>query len=312
MAANIVTLTMNPAIDVSTSVARISPAHKLRCAEPHRDPGGGGINVARVLQRYGADVLAVYVAGGATGSLLRQLVRREDIADLVIEEPQETREDLTVLETETGDQFRFVMPGPAIGAETWRAALDAVDNLAAPRFVVASGSLPLGVPVDFYARMARSVRKSDTKLVVDTSGAALEAALAEKPHLIKPNLRELGELVGAPLEHETEWRNAAAKLVADGKAEIVALTLGDKGALLATKDAIWAADTPKVNVVSTVGAGDSFLAMLVWSFASGLGPEAVLRQAVAAGSAALLSPGTDLCHPADVERLAAEIVTRRL
>lgn len=312
-AANIVTLTMNPAIDVSTSVERVEPTHKLRCAQAHRDPGGGGINVARVLKRFGTDVLAVYVAGGATGDLLRKLVRREGIDDLVVAEPDETREDFTVFEKVSGRQFRFVMPGPELARATWMAALDVLANLKArPAFLVASGSLPLGVPADFFANVARIAKSIGAKFVLDTAGAPLKMALAERPFLIKPNLRELRELTAMALDDEAAQLGAARNLIAEGSAEIVALTLGDQGALVTTATESWRAEAPQVEVLSTVGAGDSFLGTLVWGLASGETLEAAVRRAIAAGSAALLSPGTELCRPDDVTRLARDVVMRRL
>ncbi len=312
-AEGIVTLTMNPAIDVSTSIERVEPTHKLRCEPAHRDPGGGGINVARVLKRFGADVRAVYVAGGATGELLRKLVRREGIDDLVVAEPEETREDFTVFEKTSGRQFRFVMPGPALARATWMAVLDELANLKTPlAFLVASGSLPPGVPAEFFVDVARIATSIGAKFVLDTSGAPLKAALAERPFLIKPNLRELRELTGMALDDETAQLSVARKLIAEGGAEIVALTLGDRGALVATATEAWRAEAPKVEAVSTVGAGDSFLGALVLGLASGETFEAAVRRAIAAGSAALLSPGTELCRPDDVARLARDVAMRRI
>lgn len=311
--ARLVTLTMNPAIDVSTSVERVEPVQKLRCALPHRDPGGGGINVARVLKRFGADVLAVYVAGGSTGELLQKLMHREGIADVVVSEPEETREDFTVFEKASGTQFRFVMPGPELQRETWTGILEALRALTpAPGFIVASGSLPPGVPADFFAEVGRVAKGLGARLALDTSGAALGRALEERPWLIKPNQRELRELTGLDLADERGQIDAARRLIAEGRAECVALTLGDKGALLVTEDQGWRAKAPAVEVVSTVGAGDSFLAALVWGISSGEAMEAAFRRAVAAGSAALLSPGTELCRPEDVARLIREVATERI
>jgi 6-phosphofructokinase 2 len=155
-ACEIVTLTVNPAIDISTSVPHITPYHKLRCAEARRDPGGGGINVARVLGRFGAPAKAIYSAGGVTGQLLRQLVRRADIESIAVPIRGDTREDFTVSEGESGHQFRFVLPGPSMVAEECEALLEAVENCnPQPRMIVVSGSLPTGVPVDFLARVTK-------------------------------------------------------------------------------------------------------------------------------------------------------------
>ncbi len=194
---DIVTFTINPAVDISTSVDRVIPSHKLRCAVTRRDAGGGGINVARVVKRFGADVLSVYTTGGPIGDHLRCLVDQEGIRSLAIPIRGDTREDLAVVESETGEQYRFVLPGPALAESEWRTCLDALASIEGkPRFLVASGSLPPGVPDDFYGRLVMAMRASGAKVIVDTSGVPLKRALDAGVYLIKPNLRELRELVG--------------------------------------------------------------------------------------------------------------------
>ena len=152
----------------------------------------------------------------------------------------------------------------------------------------------------------------DSKFVLDSSGPGLKAALGSGVHMIKPSLREFIELVEAPLADEAGYIAAARGIIASGGTELVALTLGEKGALLIGADFALSAAAPGVAPVSTVGAGDSFLRALVFSLAQGKTPRDSLRQAVAAGTAALLSPGTDLCHAAEVERLAREVEVREL
>ena len=307
-----VTLTMNPSIDLSTSVDRLQPFSKLRCAVPEREPGGGGINVARVLDRFKCEVVAAYVAGGVEGALLQQLVERTGLRDLVIKVEESTREDVTIFERATNKQFRFVMPGPHLKETIWQEVLQALEGCDVPHVIVASGSLPGGVPEDFYAMVARHARAMGVRLALDASGPALKAALDEKPWLIKPNLKELRELTGEALATTSARANVARALIAAGKTEIVALTLAEEGGLLATREGVWVAVPPKIKVVSTVGAGDSFLALLVMELTAGAAPDVALVRAVAAGSAVLLRPGTDLCWPEDVERLSAEVSVRRL
>lgn len=311
--ADIVTFTINPSIDTSTAVDRIAPIHKLRCAPPHRDPGGGGVNIARVAVRFGADVKALCAAGGVMGELLRRLIDREGIPNLVIQLSGETRESFTVFETATGHEYRFVLPGPELREEEWRRCLGALAGLDdEPSFVVASGSLSPGAPSDFYAHFARSAKQRGAKVVLDTSGPPLAAALEEGVYLIKPNLRELTELAGESLGDERAWVDACRRLTQAGHAEIVALTLGDQGALLLARDGAWRAPALPITPVSTVGAGDSFLGAMVWALAAGFKIEDAFRYGVAAGSAALLSPGTGLCRRDDVERLLPDVVLRRL
>jgi len=306
--ADIVTLTMNPAIDTSVHVDRVAPFHKLRAGGQRRDPGGGGINVARVLRRFGADVTAIYAAGGALGQLLRRLVDAEGISALTLPIAGETREDFTVSEEATGRQYRFVLPGPHFSEAEWRGALQsfaAHDRQA--RFVVASGSLPPGVPDDFYARIANLAREGQSKIVVDSSGAALRAALAAGVYLVKPSLNELRGLVGGALATQEELIKACRSLAESGQAEIVALTLGNRGALLVTRDRVLRAPALALRPVSVVGAGDSFLGTMIWSFSCGHSIETAFRYGVAGGSAALLMPGTELCRRDEVERLVNDV-----
>ena len=310
---DIVALCMNPSIDISTSVERVLPIRKLRCTAAKRNSGGGGINVARVVRRLGADVTAVYPTGGLTGQLLRRLVDQEGVQSLTVNAAEETREDFTVLEEATDRQYRFVLPGPQLAAREWRECLDALASFRGKtRFVVASGSLPPGVPEDFYGRVARMARDIGAKVILDTSGPPLQAALKEGVYLIKPNLHELSELGHTPLEGQGAWVEASRSLVSGGGAEIVALTLGDKGALLVTRDQAWRAQALPIKPVSAVGAGDSFLGGMVWSLVYGRGLATAFRYANAAGSAAVLAAGTELCRPEDVERLFGEVAVQTI
>jgi 6-phosphofructokinase 2 len=306
---DIVTLTPNPAIDLSTSVERMVPSRKLRCAAQQRDPGGGGINVARVVTRFGGDVEAIFPAGGFTGKLLRSLLDEEKVPSRIVESAAETREDFSVTETATGEQFRFVLPGLPLAEAEWRGLLDLVAATSpAPKIVVGSGSLPPGVPQDFYAQAAAIAKRLGAKFFLDTSGAPLAAALAHGVTLIKPNLREMQELAGRPLGCEKEWVDAARAHIAKGQVEIVALSLGHLGALLVTKDQALRSPALPVTQVSTVGAGDSFLGAIAYSLAQGRSIADAFRLGLAAGSATLTMHGTALCRLADVERLSAQVV----
>lgn len=305
---DIVTLTINPAIDIFVNVERVEPTRKLRCSPPRRDPGGGGINVARAAHRLGSNVTAIYPTGGAIGKLLHKLVEREGIDSVVTPSHVETRENFTAYEETSGEQYRFVLPGAALHRAEWEAILDMLSALPdPPRYVVASGSVPPGVPEDFFAQVVRRAKALGARTAIDTSGAALKAALEEGVTLIKPNLVELMEFVAAPLESDAERIAACRALAADGGAEIVALTLGDDGALLVTAHQAWRAQALPIEVASTVGAGDSFLGGLVASLAWGAGLEQAFRMAVAAGSAATLTPGNELCREEDVRRLFPEV-----
>lgn len=310
---HILCLTMNPSVDLATETENVVPTHKLRCGDTLHDAGGGGINVARVLTRLGGRCVALCPTGGPSGHWLEQRMRDEGLDSVFLPIADETRVSFTVHEHSTGAEFRFVMPGPHLSEAEWMACLTYLEGLTDfPALLVASGSLPPGVPTDFYARLARLCRQRGAKLVVDASGPALSAALVEGVFLFKPNLKELGELTGETLETPAQWQAAARRLVTDGRTEIVALTLGHQGALLVTRDAMWFAPPLEIPVASAVGAGDSFVGGLVWAWQQGLPLDQAFAWGVAAGSAALLNAGTSLAHPDDMQRLREQVRVERV
>ncbi len=306
--ARIVTLTPNPAIDLCTSVDRVVPTLKLRCTTQRRDPGGGGVNVARVVKRFGGDVEAVLPAGGITGQLLRRLIDEEGIPNRIIEAEADTREDFFVSELSKDLQYRFILPGQPLLETEWRACLSALAaSKPSPEFVVASGSLPPAVPNDFYVEAAAVARRLGAKFFLDTSGAPLTAAIEHSLYLIKPNLREMSELAGAELATQDDWLAAARAMIEMKRIEIIALSLGHLGALLVTRNQVFRAQALPIRPISAVGAGDSFLGALVFSLAGGAPLTDAFRLAVAAGAAALLNEGTELCRPTDVYRLSQQV-----
>ncbi|MGB9118827.1 1-phosphofructokinase family hexose kinase [Bradyrhizobium sp.] len=304
----IVTLTINPAVDVSTSVTKMVPFIKMRCAQAHRDPGGGGINVARVLERLGIGSTAIYPAGGATGQLLAALVERERVRSVVIPTLNDTREDITIFDETAREQFRLVFPGAALSDIEWQECLGSIARITPePAFVIASGSVPPGAPHDFFGRVAQAA-KARSKIIVDTSGPFLKAALEAGVFLIKPNLREFQELAGITSTDEATLIEAGRRLFDRYRIEIIALSMGPDGAVLMTRDMALRANGLPIDPISVSGAGDSFLGAMVWSLANSDSLESALRYGVAGGSAALLNPGTELCRPEDVHRLASEVI----
>ena len=306
----IATVTINPAIDLSTEVERIVPVAKLRSTFQRRDPGGGGINVARVIKRLGGhEVRAIYPTGGLIGEMLRRLLDQEGVDSQTFPIAGETREDFFVHEVSTGQQYRFILPGPRLEEAEWAECLRRIASLEPfPRIIVASGSLPSGVPDDFYVRIADLARRRGAMMALDTSGPALTAAVAGGVDLIKPNLREMRELTGTEPRDAGEWEAAARRIIDNRQASVVALTMGHLGAALVTRDRVWRAKPLPVKPSSAVGAGDSFLGALVWQLASNADLAVAFRYAMAAGAAALLNPGTELCRPADVARLAEQVI----
>jgi 6-phosphofructokinase 2 len=305
---SIITVTVNPALDKSTQVDRVAAEQKLSCRSPNYDPGGGGVNVARAISKLGGNALAFYLVGGAIGEMVQDLLEHEEIAQHAIPIKGVTRSNLTVLDESSGQQYRFGMPGPPVEEDEWSEMLDSVRKLEpGPQYVVASGSLPPGVPQDFYARLAAVARQRGARFVVDTRGEPLRAAVASGVFLIKPNARELSMLAGAEVTTEEEQEAMARELVDSGQSEVVVVSLGAAGALLATSDICTRIRAPSVRTVSKIGAGDSMVGGIVLALARGESIVDAVRYGVAAGAAAVTTPGTQLFERGDVERLYDKI-----
>lgn len=310
---DIVTITLNPAIDLSASVAKVVPVRKLRCGPTKSDPGGGGVNVARVLRRFGVDVAAAFPIGGFPGRALLALLEAEHVVSRPVEIAGETREDVHIYDQSTGEQFRFVFPGPELSAVEWHRLLTSIETLTPPpRFVVGSGGLAQGVPDDFWVRVAGICRSIGARFLLDTYGPALSRAMGSGIYLVKPNQREFGELIGRTCEEPAEIAAAARAMIGHGKAEIMVVTLGERGAVLATADGAWYAPPMSIEVKSAVGAGDSFMGAMVAALAKGKTPLEAFRYGNAGGSATLMRTGTELCHAEDVELLLPQIKIERL
>ncbi|MDP4215609.1 MAG: PfkB family carbohydrate kinase, partial [Bacteroidota bacterium] len=195
---SIVTITFNPCIDVNTTVAGIRPDSKLRCSTPFRQPGGGGINVARVIRRLGGDPTAVYLASGDNGRQLTQMLQAEGIRCLVLESDATVREDLTVMDNSSGKQYRFIMPGPTIDNKAVSRLPEIIDREEDLKFLVISGSFPPGLSTDVLRQLAAQSARKGIRMVVDSSGEALRCALSAGVYLIKPSVRELISLSEMP------------------------------------------------------------------------------------------------------------------
>lgn len=288
MMANVLTLTINPALDVSSRAAAVLPTHKVRCDHVQRQAGGGGINVARAMMQLGLPGRVLAPLGGSTGGLMAELMRAEGLDTLVVPIAGHTRESFTVAEQRSGQEYRFVLPGPTLLQAEWMACLDAIDHMpVAPDWVVASGSLPPGVPSDFYGQLAARCQARACSLVVDTSGVALTAALEAGVAVVKPSLSELRALSQAPLQSLYAVRAAAQTWVDAGKAQLVAVSLGERGALMVARHRAVFAPALDVPVVSAVGAGDSFVAGLVFGLAQALDLDTAFSWGVASASAAV-------------------------
>ncbi len=306
---SIVTVTLNPTIDKSASVSHVVPERKLRCKSPRYEPGGGGLNVSRAIRKLGGESKAVYLSGGLQGKRLQHLLDKEGLDHRPTEIEEWTRENLIVYEESTGQQYRFGMPGPNVSEKEWRGFLDELSALGnKPDYLVASGSLPRGIPEDFYARLARKCKKEDIRLILDTSGKALSLAVEEGVFLVKPNVDELKALAGRDdFEDESRLEEVARGLVRDGKNQVVATSLGAAGAMLVWDGKCERLRAPTVSIKSKVGAGDSMVAGIVLSLARGKSILESVWFGVAAGAAAVMTPGSELCRRHDAEQLFERI-----
>ncbi len=303
----ITTLTLNPALDATIQIDEVKPNVKLRCDSPRRDPGGGGVNVSRALKRLGVRARTIYAKGGVTGDMFFELLDKEDIEQDPFQITGQMRENINVMEKSTGDVYRFVNPGAPLSEEELEGLFETLKTLDT-EFLVASGSLPPGVPEDTYARLSRIAGEQEIKFVLDTSGPALQNILEAGAHLIKPNLEELAGLTDHPLDSRQEQRAALSELVRQYDIQAIVLSLGPEGAMLATAEGVTYQEAPSVKKRNTVGAGDSMTAGLVHHLANGASFEEALTHGIACGSAAIMTAGTELLQKENVEQLMEKMV----
>ena len=301
---DVLTITLNPTVDKSTTVENIKPEKKLRCAPPVYEPGGGGINVSRGLVRLGVTSTAFFPSGGRTGEQLESLLEKESVKSISVDVTADTRENFVVVDTSNNEQYRFGMPGDKLSGEEEAKILESIGSITPfPEFVVISGSLPPGMEVSSLRKLIKLIKGKDAKIIADTSGDALNAVLEEGVYLVKPNLGELSRLsANKELDNESA-DEAAKKLVDDGMAHVVAVSMGPQGAYFVSKEKSIHVPAPSVRKRSTVGAGDSMVAGMVSVLANGGSLLEMARMGVACGSAATMNPGTGLFKKEDAQRL---------
>jgi 6-phosphofructokinase 2 len=302
----ILTVTLNPSIDKSTVVAKMHPESKLRCADMLNEPGGGGINVSKALKKLGLPSVALFPSGGHNGEMLKGLLTGADIQFRSVNSAVETRENWVVLESETNHQYRFTFPGRVFEEQVVR---DLIENIRSfsPAYVVASGSLPPGLPDYFYGLIVKTAISVGAKCIVDTSGPALQALKGKNVFLIKPNISELCKMLNIPQLQIDEVPDAAQQAVRDGFAEIIVVSMGPDGAWMVSSDKKYFALAPPVEKKSTVGAGDSMVAGITYMLQQKQSLKQALNFGVACGSAATMNEGTQLFKPEDAQRLYEEI-----
>ncbi|RZJ72500.1 1-phosphofructokinase family hexose kinase [Flavobacterium sp.] len=299
---DIVTLTVNPALDKSTTFKGLIAEQKIRCSAPNYDAGGGGINVSKAIKRLGGKSLCIITSGGSAGRKLEKLIADEGIETAVVPIENSTRENMIALEVNSNAQYRVGFPGEPLSKHEMEDILESVRKRQ-PKFLVASGSICEGMTPDFYQKVASIAKENGSKLVVDTSGEPLERILEVGAYLIKPNIGELARLTRSERLDSDEAEEAARKIISGGKVEIVVVSLGPQGAILVSKDEAHHIPAPHVKKRSTVGAGDSMVGAMVWALSQDLPLKQVIQWGVACGSAATMNNGTQLFDANDAKRL---------
>lgn len=298
----IVTLTVSPALDKSAHFSGLVAEQKIRCHSALFDAGGGGINVSKAISKLGGNSLAVLTSGGATGEMLKDLLKRDSIPFEAIETKTWTRENFVAVDDHTNSQYRFVFPAPAVSVNEKQRIITTIQELKF-KYLVISGGLSEGLEVDFYKQIAEKAKNNNSKLIVDTTGEALKKVLEAGVYLIKPNVGELAKLIGVERLEMEEVKDTAKQIIAKGGAEIVVVSLGPQGAVLVTKDNYEFVPAPHVAKKSTVGAGDSMVGGMVWALSQNKSLKEVIRWGVACGSAATMNEGTQLFKIEDAKRL---------
>lgn len=302
----ILTVTLNPCIDKSSRVEKIKPESKLRCTEVVNEPGGGGINVSKALKRLDSSSVALFPAGGNNGNMLCSLLKEEGILFHAVDTKVETRENWIVLETSANNQYRFTFPGREVLEETVKTLVDQIRAFS-PAYVVASGSLPPGLPDYFYGLIVKNASAVGAKCIVDTSGAALQALKGKHAYMIKPNIGELCKMLNVNWLDKDDVPNAAQQAIRDGFAEIIVVSMGADGAWLISSDHRYFVAAPAVEKKSTVGAGDSMVAGITYSLQKNMSLRDAIRFGVACGSAATMNDGSQLFKKEDAENLFTAI-----
>ena len=303
----ITTITINPALDVHSSIDNLAPEIKLRCERPSYNPGGGGINISRVLQRMKLDCNTWFPEGGYTGKIISGLLKKEGLLICPFHSRKATRENINIVENKTKNQYRFCMPGEDLGKAFYNLLFEKIVQLEPNGILVISGSMPSHYPEDFFTKISNTCESKSIKLIVDTSGDALKHTIANNVFLIKPNFQEIAELYGEITLSKKKAIDLSKSLVKEGRVKNILLTNGKFGAWLISKETVFFIKPPSVNVKSTIGAGDSALAGAVYGIAQNYTPQNILAMSVAAGTATTLQEGSTLCDWEDVNHLFLNI-----
>jgi len=307
---SIVTVTANPALDLSTEAPAVVPDRKLRCGPPLIHPGGGGVNVSRAIANLGGESRTLVAHGGPTGATLVDLLRAEGLQPEGLGVTHPTRQSISVRDVATGLQYRFMLPGPDWSDADLRRARETILAAVTPgALVVPSGSNPPGMPPDFFVAMNADVTAAGGRMILDTSGAALDHAARVSAHLfvLRMDLEEAREMSGARLLEPADIAPLATRLRESGAAEIVMIAVGSHGTVIDTGSWRGLVRPPVVNVVSKIGAGDSFVAGFARALTRDADPVTACAWGVAAAASAVTVDGTGLCRRNDTERFVGMV-----
>jgi len=296
----IVTVTLNPAIDQTLVLDRFVAGDTLRVRSGRFDPGGKGINVSRVVKELGGQTVAMGFAPGGLGRYIEHTLKSEGIECDFVHTKGETRTNITIVDETRHMQTILSDPGPETDERFVEQLLTKLrKRLKANDWLVVAGSIPPPLSPDIYAEMISMARERWVHTVLDADGPALVAGVAAKPEMVKGNRRELERLLGRHLDDE-ESTLEAAHILRGMTIRTAVVTRGREGAVAESDEGSWRSLAPRVRAVSAVGSGDAFLAGVVHSLSRGGRMEDALRLGVAAGTAAVLTPGTELCHRREV------------
>lgn len=312
---DILTITVNPALDLSTEAPAVVPDRKLRCSAPRLQPGGGGVNVSRAIRALGGTSRTLLAHGGHTGATYVDRLREEGLEPLSLGVTYPTRESVTVRDAANGLQYRFMMPGPPWTAADADGARDAI--LAAVTdgaLVVPSGSFPPGLPETFFLDLNPALEAVGAHMLLDTSGAALSLAAEAGAglHVLRMDLEEAQEMSGRALARIEDVADLAEQLRQAGAAQMVLIAAGAQGNVIASPDWRGLTRPPVVVPLSKVGAGDSFMAAFSLALARQEDPVTACAWGTAAAASAVTTPDSDLCRAADVERYFAAVTRQPL
>ncbi|MEU1891289.1 1-phosphofructokinase [Streptomyces pristinaespiralis] len=299
----ILTVTPNPSLDRTYELPSLDRGAVLRAAGDRVDPGGKGVNVSRAVAAAGHRTVAVVPLGGPEGALLDRLLGEHGIEAAGVPVAGSTRVNITLVERD-GTLTKVNAAGPDLAPAEAEALLETVRTRSAEAdWIACCGSLPRGLRPEWYAELVARTHRAGARVALDTSGAALTAALRERPDVVKPNAEELAEAVGRPLATVGDAVKAAEELRDRGAGAVLA-SLGADGQLLVDDTGVWFGHAPADAVRSNVGAGDASLAGFLT--AGGAGP-AALAAAVAHGTAAVQLPGSVMPSPADLDPQAVTV-----